>query len=95
MKTPIYKWSGNFWGFVYNGRLFDKNANYNGWIDDQGRAWNKYGSYLGEIVQENYILRNASRVEPVKSSKSCTSFPDSANIRMRNIKQSLVQILYG
>lgn len=65
MKTPIYKWSGNYWGFVYNGRLFDKNANYSGWINDQGRAWSKDGSYLGEIVQENYILRNASRVELV------------------------------
>ena len=36
-----------------------------GWIDDDGRAWSKDGKYLGELIQDNYILRNTSRIEPV------------------------------
>lgn len=38
MKTPIYKWSGKYWGLIYDGKLFDKNASYKSWIHDSGRA---------------------------------------------------------
>jgi hypothetical protein len=65
MKTPIYNWAGNYWGFIYNERLFDKEANYKGWIDDNNQVWDKNGEYLGEIVQENYILRNTNKMEPM------------------------------
>jgi hypothetical protein len=65
MKVPIYKWSGNYWGFIYNNRIFDKDSNYKGWIDDEKRAWNSDGVYIGEIVNENYILRRNSKMQPM------------------------------
>jgi len=65
MKTPIYKWSGNYWGFIYNGKFFDKDSNYKGWIDDNNQVWDKNGKYLGELIQENYILRNTNKMEPM------------------------------
>lgn len=65
MKTPIYKLSGQYWGFTYNGRLFDKESNYKGWIDDQQRVWNAEGIYVGEIFDDNYILRRRSKMQPM------------------------------
>ena len=65
MKTPIYKWSGQYWGFIYNNRLNDANSNYKGWVDENNQVWNSNGKYLGEIVEEKYILRRISKVEPV------------------------------
>ncbi|WP_024773027.1 4-fold beta flower protein [Aquimarina macrocephali] len=65
MKVPIYKWSGNYWGFIYNNRVFNKDAKYKGWVDDENRAWNSDGKYIGEIVSENYILRRNSKMQPM------------------------------
>ncbi len=65
MKIPIYKWSGLYWGFIYNNRIFDKHAVYMGWIDDSLRAWKKDGEFLGEIINENYILRRANGIKPI------------------------------
>jgi hypothetical protein len=60
--VKIFQWSGQYFGFIKNGRLFDAEAEYIGWIDEKGRAWNSDGTYLGEVVEENYVLRNTSKV---------------------------------
>lgn len=65
MKTPLYKWSGNYWGFIYNNKFFDKDGNYQGWITEDLRVWNSDGEYLGEIINENYILRNTMKMTPM------------------------------
>ena len=65
MKVPIYKWSGQYWGFIYNDKLFDRNSSYKGWVDKDKRVWDSNGHYFGDIVDENYILRRQSMVEPV------------------------------
>jgi len=57
MKIPIYRWNGQYFGFIYNKRLFDKFSRYLGWIDEN-EVWDKEGTYLGEIIDENYILRS-------------------------------------
>jgi len=64
-KRPIFRWSGEYFGFLYNGRFFDADANYLGWIEDDGSIWNEDGSYLGELNEENYILRNSMKIEPI------------------------------
>jgi len=45
MKEPIYRWNGEYFGFIYNDRLFDKKSNYLGWIDGN-EVWRKNGTYL-------------------------------------------------
>jgi hypothetical protein len=62
---PIHRWSGEYVGFVSNGRLFDAHSNYLGWVEDDGRAWKADGRFLGEIVEGNYLLRRASMIEPI------------------------------
>lgn len=64
MKTPLYKWNGQYVGFVYNDRLFDAASGYIGWLDDDGRCWNADGSFLGELVEQNYVLRRSSMATP-------------------------------
>jgi len=65
MTTPIYKWNGEYSGFIHSDRLFDAHSKYLGWVDDDGRVWRSDGTFLGEIVEENYILRRTTMVEPV------------------------------
>jgi hypothetical protein len=60
----IFRWNGEYFGFVRNGRLFDANARYLGWIDDDGSVWRADGSYLGQVVEGEYILRNSIKVQP-------------------------------
>jgi len=63
--NPIYRWSGQYFGFVANGRLFDRNSTYLGWLDDGGRAWKADGQFLGELIEGTYIMRRTNAVAPV------------------------------
>lgn len=65
MKNPVFKWSGEYAGFIYNGYLFDRDSNYLGWIEKDGRVWKADGQFLGELVDNNYILRSEMQIEPV------------------------------
>ena len=56
MSKPIFRWNGEYFGFISNGRLFDKYSHYLGWVDGN-EVWRKDGTYLGEIVEGAYILR--------------------------------------
>jgi hypothetical protein len=62
--TPIFKWSGEYFGFVYNENLFRADGAYLGWIED-GQVWASDGAYLGEVVEENYILRRTNMIPPL------------------------------
>lgn len=61
----LFKWSGEYAGFISNGRLFDDGGNYIGWLEMDGSAWGPDGRYLGELVEGSYILRNTMRIEPI------------------------------
>jgi hypothetical protein len=65
MNKPIYKWSGQYWGFISNSKLFDSKSNYKGWVHGDNQVWDKNGNYVGEIVDDNYILRRSSKISPV------------------------------
>ena len=62
--TPVFKWSGAYFGFIHNENLFHADGAYLGWIED-GQAWASDGTYLGEVVEENYILRRANTILPL------------------------------
>ena len=62
--TPIFRWSGEYFGFLTNtGFLFDARGDYIGWASDGHRVWAADGSYLGEIVDANYVLRDITQPE--------------------------------
>lgn len=60
----IYKWNGDYFGFVSGDNLFDKHSNYVGWIENN-QVWLASGEFLGEIYDNNYILRKTIMVPPV------------------------------
>jgi hypothetical protein len=76
--TPIYRWSGQYFGFISNDRLFDASSHYLGWITEDGRVWRANGSFLGEIEDENYILRRTSMSTP--SNRSARSRPSTPSV---------------
>jgi hypothetical protein len=61
--TPIFRWSGEYFGFTSGDCLFGATSTYFAWIE-HGRVWRSDGLYVGEIVDENYVLRNSSMVAP-------------------------------
>lgn len=65
MKTPLYKWNGKYYGFIYNDKIFDKDAKYKGWIDENSQAWNKDGEHIGELTNENYVLKKDMQMPKV------------------------------
>ena len=63
--TAIYRWNGEYFGFIRNDKLFNASSEYLRCITEDGRVWREDGSFLGEIEDENYILRRTSMVTPV------------------------------
>jgi len=64
-KIPIFRWSGEYFGFIHNGNFFDAKSNYLGWVKDDGSVWNEDGTYLGELTEGKYIIRNSMKTEPI------------------------------
>jgi hypothetical protein len=62
--TPVFKWSGEYFGFIHNENLFHADGAYLGWIED-GQVWASDGAYLGEVVEEHYILRRTNTIAPL------------------------------
>lgn len=70
--TPIYRWNGEYFGFIRNDRLFNAASKYLGWVTDDGRVWTKNGTFLGEIESDNYILRRTSMATPATRATRAT-----------------------
>ena len=62
----IYRWNGRYFGFIRNDRFFAADSTYIGWMDDDGRVWESDGNFLGEIVNDDYILRRTSMATPAR-----------------------------
>ncbi len=56
MIQPIFRWSGKYFGFIWQNRLFDEESNYVTW-NDGIEVWKKDGTYLGDLFENTYILR--------------------------------------
>jgi hypothetical protein len=62
--TPIFKWTGKYFGFIQGACLFDAVGCYLGWVEE-GQLWGRNGAYVGEVVEQNYILRAKGMVPPL------------------------------
>ncbi len=52
---PIFRWNGEYFGFVHTWRLFDSRGYYLGWVDE-GEVWRRDGAFLVELVDGCYVL---------------------------------------
>lgn len=57
MTGPVFRWSGEYFGFVHKDFLFSKEGLYLGWVDRDGLVWRANGRYLGELMEANYVMR--------------------------------------
>jgi hypothetical protein len=55
--TPLYRWDGRYVGFRLGDHLYTPSGEAFGWVDEDETAWHSDGRYLGEIFEDNYILR--------------------------------------
>jgi hypothetical protein len=62
---PVFRWSGLFVGFFVDGFLFDANGGFFAWEDRSRRVWRANGRYLGERVDQHYVLRRVAWATPV------------------------------
>lgn len=98
MTQKIYRLNGDYFGFIWQARLFDKDSNYVGWIDGK-EVWTTKNEYLGEILDGKYVVRYAKKKvfpqcrgkcpAPVKPSKPA----DSRNIEPKAEKEGYVDAL--
>jgi len=58
---PIFHWSGEYFGFIRDNNFFNKDGAYLGW-QEYGRIWKVNGELLGELIEENYILRSKADI---------------------------------
>jgi hypothetical protein len=56
--TPLYRWDGHYVGFRVGDHLYTPGGHAFGWVDEDETAWHADGRYLGEMVDDNYILRS-------------------------------------
>ncbi len=54
--TAIYRWNGEYFGFLADDRLYAADGTYLGWSED-GQVWLNSGRFLGEIVEDHYLLK--------------------------------------
>jgi hypothetical protein len=82
---PIYRRSGDYFGFIKSNRLFNANSDYLGWITEDGRVWRADGSFLGELVDNHYIMRRRSMATPARKAR----LPSQHDLHGRLAKQSV------
>jgi hypothetical protein len=78
---PIFRWGGQYFGFVTNGYLFDAASNYCGWINSDGTVWRSDGRFLGELVGGEYVLLQESNIQSKRERRLQPATPSEPLIR--------------
>jgi hypothetical protein len=82
---PIFRWNGQYFGFMSNGYLMDSSGTYRGWIEHDGTVWGPNGNFLGELVGGEYVLLQQS-VKRATKPKRFTPTPVTIPPREENRK---------
>src|SRR5437763_5784209 len=81
---PIFRWNGQYFGFVANGYLMDSRGTYRGWIAHDGTVWQSNGKFLGDLVGGEYVLlkQSTKRVsQPKRFTPTPVALPPKADDR--------------
>lgn len=76
--TYLFRWTGEYVGFLQDGWMFDRNGRYLGWRDADGQVWLADGNYLGQLVEGCHVLRNNRRSAPVRKTPRVPPVPAPA-----------------
>jgi hypothetical protein len=61
---PVFRWEGQYWGFVAGEELYDRYGRHVGWLEGTD-VYARSGAFLGELRGAGYVLRDLLRPEPV------------------------------
>lgn len=59
----IFRWNGEYFGFIKSDYLFNSNSKWIGWIEDN-HVWLRNSQFLGDIYEGSYIVRKV-RIDPI------------------------------
>jgi hypothetical protein len=79
--NPIFRWSGQYYGFVANGYLFDAESNLRGWVGSDGTVWRSDGQFLGDLVGGEYVLHQQSAPRARRAKRVLPSAPIDSPVR--------------
>ena len=81
----MFKWNGEYFGFVRRDYLFSHRGEYRGWIDRNQRVWKSSGEFLGELVDGKHILRRNTMIPPVPKVPKVPPAPPVPPMRAINL----------
>lgn len=61
---PLYRWNGDFYGFVYREGFFSTEGAYLGWVDEDDLVWHADGTFWGEVFRETHVVRYRDEDDP-------------------------------
>lgn len=56
MTEYVFRWNGQYFGFICDDKFFDAKSNWIGWIEGS-EVWRSDGEFLGELFENCYVLR--------------------------------------
>jgi hypothetical protein len=75
MTIPIHRWTGEYIGFLDGDWLYDTEGSYLGWREEPGAMWFRDGVYLGQVVENHYVLRDVRWAQPVRRAPPVSPLP--------------------
>jgi hypothetical protein len=94
MKKILYKYNGEYWGFIFKGRIYNKDGKYFGWVDKNNKCWNVDGDYLGQLEEDKYIVQKKIYTEPVSKIPKIPKVEPAKISNKPNIKAKILTTNY-
>jgi hypothetical protein len=64
LTTAVFRWAGQYWGFLGDGVLYDRYGRQVGWREGAD-VFRLDGRFLGEVVDAHYVMRDRLREQPI------------------------------
>ena len=75
MSQIIFRWSGDPVAFVEDGRVFDFQGRYLGWIEMDHSVWAANGQHVGAVIDGEHLLR--STISLPRTPRLARALPES------------------
>ncbi len=71
----IFRWNGQYFGFIADGYFFDATSGYRGWVESDGSVWRSDGIFLGNLVGGEYVLLQHSAARSKRARRASPEAP--------------------
>ncbi len=75
LPVPLFRWEGQYWGFVADDALYDRFGRHVGWVEGVN-VYERSGRFMGELRYTHYVLRDLLRADPIhRSPRAAVPYP--------------------